>query len=149
MKSNGKQIQAAINNHIFITPSSSLLSLTPRAEREPIQKFHTPYAHRGIFVECSVFALIIHCESEMVATEMNCWAKIAIPMRKVWVGVSRRFGFRKTGLIKLDKDVRTCEYEDIHILWDLLKRNEADLARSRKSRSWRFQWPQCSSLLRH
>ncbi|XP_047968796.1 uncharacterized protein LOC125212623 [Salvia hispanica] len=80
---------------------------------------------------------------------MNCWEKMAIPMRKVWIGVSRRFGFRKTGLIKLDKDVRTCEYEDIHILWDLLKRNEADLARSRKSRSRRFQWPQCSSLLRH
>ncbi|KAL1540337.1 hypothetical protein AAHA92_24703 [Salvia divinorum] len=80
---------------------------------------------------------------------MNCWEKMAIPMRKVWVGVSRRFGLRKTGLIKLHKDVRTCEYEDIHILWDLLKRNEADLARSRKSRSWRFQWPQCSSFLRH
>ncbi|KAG6434744.1 hypothetical protein SASPL_106386 [Salvia splendens] len=51
------------------------------------------------------------------------------------------------GLIKLHKDVRTCEYEDVHILWDLLKRNEADLARSRKGRSWRFQWAQCSSLL--
>ncbi|KAL1546899.1 hypothetical protein AAHA92_23436 [Salvia divinorum] len=83
----------------------------------------------------------------MVSTEVNWWEKMVIPMRKVWGRVSRRFGFRKTGLIKLHKDVRTCEYEDVHILWDLLKRNEADLARSRKGRSWRFRWAQCSSLL--
>ncbi|KAI3465275.1 hypothetical protein Pfo_021938 [Paulownia fortunei] len=78
---------------------------------------------------------------------MNWWDKMIIPMRKVWAKVSKRIGFRKTGLVKLRQDVRTCEYEDVHILWDMLKRNETNLTRSRKSPSWKFHWAKCAPLL--
>ncbi|XP_031119614.1 uncharacterized protein LOC116022864 [Ipomoea triloba] len=47
-------------------------------------------------------------------------------MRKVWTRVAKRLHIRKTGLRKLDQEVRTCEYEDVHTLWDLLKKNDDD-----------------------
>ncbi|KAH6757321.1 hypothetical protein C2S53_020899, partial [Perilla frutescens var. hirtella] len=80
-------------------------------------------------------------------TAVNWWDKMVSPMRKVWVRLSRKISFRKTGLIKLHKDVRRCEYEDVHILWEMLQRNEADIARRRKGQSWKFQWTQCPPLL--
>lgn len=63
-------------------------------------------------------------------------------MSKYWV-------WNVSGLVKLQNDVRTCEYEDVHILWDMLKRNEIDLARTRnrRGRLWKFQWTKCSPLL--
>ena len=79
--------------------------------------------------------------------EMHWWNKMVRPMRNAWGRVSRRIRLRKNGLVKLQNDVRTCEYEDVHILWDMLKRNEIDLARSRKGRLWKFQWAKCSPLL--
>ena len=32
------------------------------------------------------------------------------------------------GLVKLRHDVRTCEYEDVHVLWDMLHKNGAEFA---------------------
>ncbi|KAF3642733.1 putative transcription initiation factor TFIID subunit 4b-like [Capsicum annuum] len=45
------------------------------------------------------------------------------------------------GLVKLRRDVRKCEYNDVHILWDMLKKNETvDAAKShcgrKKVRFW-------------
>ncbi|KAK6115988.1 hypothetical protein DH2020_008257 [Rehmannia glutinosa] len=31
-------------------------------------------------------------------------------------------------IVKLKQDVRTCEYEDVHILWDMLKRKETHMS---------------------
>ncbi|KAK6130815.1 hypothetical protein DH2020_035438 [Rehmannia glutinosa] len=59
---------------------------------------------------------------------MECWDKMMTPMRKVWTKVSKRIGLRKTGIVKLKQDVRTCEYEDVHILWDMLKRKETHMS---------------------
>ncbi|KAL3840474.1 hypothetical protein ACJIZ3_025065 [Penstemon smallii] len=75
------------------------------------------------------------------------WDKMMYPMRKVWTKVSIRIGFRKTGLVKLRQDVRTCEYEDVHILWNMLKRNEMDLSKSRKKPFWKYvEWEKCAPL---
>ncbi|XP_019057924.1 PREDICTED: uncharacterized protein LOC104812588 [Tarenaya hassleriana] len=66
------------------------------------------------------------------------WNTVAFPTRRIWNRVGVRLGFRNTGLLKLQHDVRSCEYEDIHIMWDLLHKNE-DLGRSRwiqKKRCW-------------
>ncbi|KAM3237454.1 hypothetical protein P3S67_011868 [Capsicum chacoense] len=72
---------------------------------------------------------------------MVFWEKMVNPMRKAWSRFSTRIRFRKTGLVKLRRDVRKCEYNDVHILWDMLKKNETvDAAKShcgrKKVRFW-------------
>ncbi|ESR46858.1 hypothetical protein CICLE_v10002925mg [Citrus x clementina] len=61
---------------------------------------------------------------------MKLWDKMALPMRRVWNGVALRLGIRKSGLLRLRRDVRSCEYEDVRVMWEMLKRNEPELARS-------------------
>ncbi|KAH7850260.1 hypothetical protein Vadar_029961 [Vaccinium darrowii] len=58
---------------------------------------------------------------------MKWWHKMVVPMQRIWIVVAKRIGIRKTGLVKLRQDVRTCEYDDVHVLWDMLKRNESEL----------------------
>ncbi|MCD7448432.1 hypothetical protein HAX54_041923 [Datura stramonium] len=72
---------------------------------------------------------------------MELWEKMMNPMRKAWNRVSTRIRIRKTGHVKLHRDVRKCEYEDVHILWDMLKKNETRDAtkspsRRKKVRFW-------------
>ncbi|KAG8377530.1 hypothetical protein BUALT_Bualt08G0042800 [Buddleja alternifolia] len=77
---------------------------------------------------------------------MELWDKMMIPMQKVWIKLSKRVGLHKTGLVKLRQDVRTCEYEDVHILWDMLKRNDTDLTRTREECCWnRVRWAQSAT----
>ncbi|OMO70725.1 hypothetical protein COLO4_28527 [Corchorus olitorius] len=38
----------------------------------------------------------------------------------------------KIGLLKLRKDIRSCEYEDVRVMWEMLKRNETEMSRSPK-----------------
>ncbi|KAG6468629.1 uncharacterized protein LOC122034548 [Zingiber officinale] len=47
-------------------------------------------------------------------------ARMASPARRVCDGVAYRLGFRKSGLMRLRREVRTCEYEDVHVMWELL-----------------------------
>nr|XP_010905286.1 uncharacterized protein LOC105032524 [Elaeis guineensis] len=62
---------------------------------------------------------------------MEWWDRVAFPMRRVWIGVTTRLGLRKTGLGRLRKEVSTCEYEDVHVMWELLRRTDAEVARMR------------------
>ncbi|XP_007018533.2 PREDICTED: uncharacterized protein LOC18592002 [Theobroma cacao] len=62
--------------------------------------------------------------------EMHFFDRMTIPMRRVWTGVATRLGVRKSGLLKLRKDVRSCEYEDVHVMWEMLRRNETEVGRS-------------------
>ncbi|CAL5332522.1 unnamed protein product [Camellia sinensis] len=57
---------------------------------------------------------------------MEWWHKMMFPIQRLWIVVAKRLGIRKSGLVKLRHDVRTCEYEDVHVLWDMLKRNEIE-----------------------
>lgn len=51
------------------------------------------------------------------------------------------------GLVKLRQDIRTCEYEDVHILWNMLKRNETDLTRRKKEPFWNIlRWAKHASF---
>lgn len=57
-----------------------------------------------------------------------------------------------TGLLKLRHDVRECEYEDVRILWELLKKNQSDMTNSTSKRSKRcfskiIEWAKCAPLL--
>ncbi|KDO81547.1 hypothetical protein CISIN_1g034453mg [Citrus sinensis] len=69
---------------------------------------------------------------------MKLWDKMALPMRRVWNGVALRLGIRKSGLLRLRQDVRSCEYEDVRVMWEILKRNEPELARSPSRSQKRF-----------
>ncbi|KAL5080133.1 hypothetical protein RYX36_008554 [Vicia faba] len=58
--------------------------------------------------------------------QVEWWQKnIIYPVRSLWISIATRFGIRKTGLKKLKNDVRACEYEDIHVMWEMLNGNES------------------------
>uniref|UniRef100_A0ACD6A9I2 Uncharacterized protein n=1 Tax=Avena sativa TaxID=4498 RepID=A0ACD6A9I2_AVESA len=51
-----------------------------------------------------------------------CMDKSAVPARKIWLAIAARLGLRPTaGLRNLRKEVRTCEYRDVHIMWEMLR----------------------------
>ncbi|CAH2047004.1 unnamed protein product [Thlaspi arvense] len=49
---------------------------------------------------------------------------MSFPTRRIWNRLTVRVGFRHSGLLRLQNDVSSCEYEDIHIMWNLLHKNE-------------------------
>ncbi|KAJ0024749.1 hypothetical protein Pint_08662 [Pistacia integerrima] len=86
---------------------------------------------------------------------MGWWHNAMFPIRRVWNGVALRLGIRKTdsvklltkivfgkqaGLLRLRGDVRSCEYRDVQVMWEMLKRNEAELTRSPRRSRKRFYW---------
>ncbi|EER95761.1 hypothetical protein BDA96_02G011500 [Sorghum bicolor] len=48
------------------------------------------------------------------------------PPKRVWRGIRARLGLRPTttttGLGRLQKEVRTCEYSDVHVMWEMLSK---------------------------
>ncbi|EYU25504.1 hypothetical protein ABFS82_03G036400 [Erythranthe guttata] len=81
--------------------------------------------------------------------EMKWWGKMTVPMRKVWSKVSKKIRPKTAGQNKLHRDVRTCEYEDVHILWDMLKKNdETDPVKGGdEAAAWKLHWAKCAPLL--
>ncbi|CAO1939330.1 unnamed protein product [Urochloa humidicola] len=71
---------------------------------------------------------------------MSCLGRAAVPVKRVWRGLSARLRRRRAtgkpssssytpmdrrrepsdGLGRLRKDVRTCEYSDVHVMWEML-----------------------------
>ncbi|WOL08563.1 hypothetical protein Cni_G17316 [Canna indica] len=49
------------------------------------------------------------------------------------VAISRPHG-RGVLLVKLHDEVRTCGYEDVQVMWEMLQRSAADLAGARRSK---------------
>ncbi|KAG2699030.1 hypothetical protein I3843_07G173800 [Carya illinoinensis] len=81
---------------------------------------------------------------------MELWDTVTFPVRLVWDGVAVRLGIRKSGLLKLRHDVRTCEYEDVRVMWEMLKRNETEQCpeKIKKRGFWNFlEWARCSPYL--
>ncbi|VVB01966.1 unnamed protein product [Arabis nemorensis] len=67
------------------------------------------------------------------------WNTMAFPTRRIWNRFTVRVGFRHTGLLRLQNDVSSSEYEEIHIMWNLLHKNNEDLTRGtaqRKKPCW-------------
>ncbi|KAM0951463.1 hypothetical protein DsansV1_C03g0025831 [Dioscorea sansibarensis] len=68
--------------------------------------------------------------------EYYWWDRVVIlPVRRVWVAMTTRLGIRKTGLGKLRQQVRSCEYEDVRIMWELLskpKRKQKEKKKKKK-----------------
>ncbi|KAL6576492.1 hypothetical protein OROHE_000273 [Orobanche hederae] len=71
---------------------------------------------------------------------MEWWHKVVFPVRRVWCAVSGRVKSRKNGagLLKLHDDIQTCGYEDVRIMWEML-RMESSTHTKRKNRTfWRI-----------
>uniref|UniRef100_A0ACD5UYB2 Uncharacterized protein n=1 Tax=Avena sativa TaxID=4498 RepID=A0ACD5UYB2_AVESA len=49
-----------------------------------------------------------------------CLRRAAVPGKRVWLGLRARLGCRRSGLGELRREVRTCEYDDVHVMWGLL-----------------------------
>ncbi|KAL7114354.1 hypothetical protein ACP275_04G116000 [Erythranthe tilingii] len=60
---------------------------------------------------------------------MEWWRKIVFPVRRAWFAVSARVKARKNGagLLKLHDDIQTCGYEDVQIMWEMLRRTETEV----------------------
>ncbi|KAI3953233.1 hypothetical protein MKX01_042228 [Papaver californicum] len=58
---------------------------------------------------------------------MDCWEKLKYPIRRAWIKLTIQLGLRDSGLRKLQYEVNSCEYEDIHVMWEMLRRTESDL----------------------
>ncbi|KAF6136354.1 hypothetical protein GIB67_026693 [Kingdonia uniflora] len=58
------------------------------------------------------------------------WDKMLFPKRRVLMGLASCLGLRHSGMLKLRNDIRTCEYEDVHVMWEMLKKTETDMAPS-------------------
>ncbi|KAL3655120.1 hypothetical protein CASFOL_000906 [Castilleja foliolosa] len=74
---------------------------------------------------------------------MEWWRKMVFPVRKTWVAVSARFKARKKGaaLLKLHDDIQTCGYEDVQIMWEMLRRTGSEVTPSshyKKRKNRRF-----------
>ncbi|KAK9165946.1 hypothetical protein Scep_001137 [Stephania cephalantha] len=63
---------------------------------------------------------------------MEWWDRANNTLMRVWIGLAGRLGLRNSGLLKLRKDIRMCEYDDIHVMWEMLQRSDADPSSPRK-----------------
>ncbi|TYG79026.1 hypothetical protein ES288_D02G108600v1, partial [Gossypium darwinii] len=95
-------------------------------------------------------------EEISVGIKMQVFDRMTIPIRRVWTGVATRFGVRKSAHMMLRKDISSCEYEDVRVMWEMLSRNEAETIRSpttskgrcRKRPLWNcFEWAKRSPFL--
>lgn len=52
--------------------------------------------------------------------------KVIFPMRRAWTAVAARVRARKDGggLLKLHDDVQMCGYQDVQVMWEMLRRSE-------------------------
>ncbi|GER54139.1 ABC-2 type transporter family protein [Striga asiatica] len=67
---------------------------------------------------------------------MEWWRKMAFPVKKAWLVVSARK--KGAGLLKLHDDIQTCGYEDVQIMWEMLRRSESQVISHHKKRKQRW-----------
>ncbi|CAM8901207.1 unnamed protein product [Rhodiola kirilowii] len=75
---------------------------------------------------------------------MDWWKKIICPIKTLCFHVSARFKdhHRQTGgLLKLRDDIQTCGYEDVQVMWEMLRKNETEVTADRKGIKKLKQWP--------
>ncbi|MQL86635.1 hypothetical protein Taro_019159, partial [Colocasia esculenta] len=73
---------------------------------------------------------------------MAWWEKVACPVKRAWVFVAARVKAGRSpgpGIMKLHDDVQTCGYQDVQVMWEML-RTEMELsahAAKRRRQLWR------------
>lgn len=78
---------------------------------------------------------------------MELWKKMVFPVRKLCLGVVSRLKARKNGaaLLKLHNDIQTCGYEDVQVMWEMLRKTESEMisrpTKRKQKPFWRvFLW---------
>ncbi|XP_044953722.1 uncharacterized protein LOC123403869 [Hordeum vulgare subsp. vulgare] len=47
--------------------------------------------------------------------------RVVAPVRRAWLAVARRArGSRSKGVVDLQRDVQTCGYDDVQVMWNML-----------------------------
>ncbi|KAM7471605.1 hypothetical protein LguiA_009788 [Lonicera macranthoides] len=74
---------------------------------------------------------------------VDWWQKMVFPVRRVFVAAAAaaaRVKSRKNGagLLKLHNDIETCGYEDVQVMWEMLRRTESELTSCRPKRKQRL-----------
>ncbi|KAJ0984200.1 hypothetical protein J5N97_002556 [Dioscorea zingiberensis] len=66
--------------------------------------------------------------------------RVAFPVRRVWLAVAARVKARKEGgILKLRDDVQTCGYQDVQVMWEILRRSEMkEQPKEHKRSFWRM-----------
>ncbi|XP_022883743.1 uncharacterized protein LOC111400567 [Olea europaea var. sylvestris] len=88
---------------------------------------------------------------------MEWWQKMVFPVRRAWCAFTARVKTRKNGdgLLKLRDDIQTCGYEDVQIMWDMLRSETENMSRHDKRKNrwfWRnLSWSnrQAPSFVNH
>ncbi|KAK4269535.1 hypothetical protein QN277_022680 [Acacia crassicarpa] len=88
---------------------------------------------------------------------MDFWHKMIFPVRRVWLALSSSLKRRTNGdgLLRLQDDVQTCEYQDVQVMWEMLRRTESEVVvdshQKRKQQPfWGiFVWPSNSNHTDH
>ncbi|KAG0481636.1 hypothetical protein HPP92_012140 [Vanilla planifolia] len=60
---------------------------------------------------------------------MEWWDRMALPVKRVWSRFAARHRLQNSGLRKLGREVSTCEYEDVHVMWEMLRRSDTEISR--------------------
>ncbi|KAG9442047.1 hypothetical protein H6P81_017901 [Aristolochia fimbriata] len=68
---------------------------------------------------------------------MDWWEKVVLPVTKVWLLLGSRMGIKSSRHLKLRYEVKTCEYEDVQIMWKLLRKSESEKNHRFKSKKLR------------
>uniref|UniRef100_A0A7N0TYX1 Uncharacterized protein n=1 Tax=Kalanchoe fedtschenkoi TaxID=63787 RepID=A0A7N0TYX1_KALFE len=80
---------------------------------------------------------------------MEWWKKVMCPVRRLCCHVAARVKDRRCrrtggGLLKLHDDIQTCGYEDVQVMWEMLRKSEGEVADARSLKKvrqqsvWRF-----------
>ncbi|PPR94989.1 hypothetical protein GOBAR_AA25687 [Gossypium barbadense] len=88
---------------------------------------------------------------------MDFWHKMIFPVRRFWFTVSSPLKARKNnpdgrpagryalqwhgaGLLKLRDDIQTCGYQDVQVMWEMLRRSETEHHHPHPKRKQRPFW---------
>ncbi|KAL9256245.1 hypothetical protein AKJ16_DCAP04595 [Drosera capensis] len=73
---------------------------------------------------------------------MKWWEKMVFPVRRAWTSISSRVKPPRSGngLLKLCEDVETCGYQDVQVMWEMIKRSESSSLSHTSKRKRRPLW---------
>ncbi|XP_073269774.1 uncharacterized protein [Primulina huaijiensis] len=74
------------------------------------------------------------------------WRKVVFPIKRAWSAVFSRVKEREkgVGLLKLHDDIQTCGYEDVQVMWEML-RPESEVMSLQAKRKHRWFWKNFAS----
>ncbi|URD75285.1 hypothetical protein MUK42_08858 [Musa troglodytarum] len=80
-------------------------------------------------------------EEERQKVMMPWWdKKVVCPVKRAWVAIAARVKACKhgDGILKLHDDVQTCGYEDVQVMWEIVRRSEAEGSNASEQRKRRL-----------